>query len=301
MTARVAVVILSHRAPDQLRRLVRRVGEGGAAVPVVHHDPGGEPLTCGLPGALRVPAPVRCGWGRPSIVIAVRRCLGFVRAELPEVRWTLLVSGQDYPLRPLPDIAAELAASPYDAYLRHFPLGDPAADVHPWQAVCRRRYLRSVRIPGTARALPLPFRRRQPWPPGTTLYAGGLWANLSTAAVAKVLDSPLAPEVLHYLRRAPIPDEAAVPTLALNGAPALRVAPDNRRYVRWDRGSSHPRVLGPADLEALSGSDAFFARKLDLAAHPGLADRIDDLASRRRPRARTRPVTDNAPKAAKGV
>ena len=101
---------------------------------------------------------------------------------------------------------AELAAARCDAFLRRLRSdGDPADDVHPWQATTRRRYRYKRWLPWSARAVPLPWARRHPYHGGVHLYAGDMWVNLSAAAVGKVLGSPLNGPLLAYLRRAPVP------------------------------------------------------------------------------------------------
>jgi hypothetical protein len=279
----VAVVVLSHRGPAQVARLVSRLQDGRDTMVAVHHDPKGEPLRLRPSSSVAmVPDPVPCPWGRPGINIAIRKSLAWLRANVPELSWALVISGQDYPIRSMKSIEAELASASCDAFLRHFRVdGDPADDVHHWQAIARRRYFYQRRLPGTARSVWLPWRRRHPFHGGVGLFAGEQWVNLSARAVHKVLDSPLNDPVLKFLRRSASADEAWLTTVALNGEPELVVINDRRRYVRWSGGTPHPAVLGPGDLPALMESDAFFARKVDLAAWPQTCDELDALARSR--------------------
>jgi hypothetical protein len=276
----IAVIVLSHRYPVQVARLVARITCSGDTVAAVHHDPSGEPLR--LPGSDRValiPDPVPCQWGRLSLVMAVRRSLQWVRANVPELSWALIISGQDYPIRGMGSIEAELGAARADAFIRHFRVdGDAADDVHPWQATTRQRYLYRRRLPWSARSVPLPWPRRHHCRDGVHLYAGDMWVNLSAGAVDKVLDSPLNGPLVRYLRWAPVPDETWAATVAVNGSPELAVVNDSRRYIRWQQGARHPAALEQADLAALRASGAFFARKLDLLRWPLAYDQLDDLA-----------------------
>jgi len=280
----VAVVVLSHRAPAQLARLVTRLESGSNTVVAVHHDPHGEPLALRSSSSVAfVPDPVPCPWGRLGIVEAIRRSLQWLRSNVPDLSWALVISGQDYPIRTMASIETELAAARCDAFLRHLRVdGDPSGDTHRWQATTRRRYLHRRRLPASSHSIDLPWSRRHPFHDGFKLYAGEQWANLSAQAVDKVLDSPLNGPLLRYLRRAPNPDEAWMGTVALNGAPELTVINDRRRYIRWPgAGNGHPAVLGPGDLPGLQASDAFFARKVDLAVWPEAFDVLDDLAQAR--------------------
>src|SRR3954452_12022970 len=145
----VVVVVLSHRDPPLVRRLVDRVRAGNDMFVAVHHDPAGPPLDLpSVSNVAAVPNPVRCQWGGYELVQATWQCLRWVADTVPELSWVLLVSGQDYPAMPITKIEAELDATSYDAFLRHFAIdGDPADDVHHWQQLCRPRYFHRRRVP----------------------------------------------------------------------------------------------------------------------------------------------------------
>jgi len=280
----VAVLVLSHRAPAQVARLVSRLQSGRDTFVAVHHDPNGEPLQLPASSTMAlIPDPVPCPWGQMGILVAIRKSLAWLRSNVPGLSWVLIISGQDYPIRTVASIEDELATAPCDAFLRHLRVdGDPADDVHRWQATVRRRYLYRWRPPGTVRSIPLPWQRRHPFHDGFKLYAGEQWVNLSARAVDKALDSPLNVPLWRYLRRVANADEAWLGTVLLNGEPELVVVNDRRRYIRWPGGGvTHPAVLGPADLPALRESDAFFARKVELAAWPEAFDTLDALAEER--------------------
>ena len=151
---------------------------------------------------------------------------------------------------------------------------DPAGDVHPWQAVCRRRYLHRARLPGTARSVPAP--RRPPFTAQRGLHVGDMWVNLGARAVSHLLEQRRrSPELERYLLRCPIPDEALLPTLLHADGPGLDLVADRRRYIRWTPGDKHPALLGPDDAEAVRSSGAFFARKVDGERSRALLDALD--------------------------
>jgi hypothetical protein len=280
----VAVLVLSHRAPAQVAGLVARLESGTNTVVAVHHDPRGEPLRLQPSSSVAlVPDPVPCPWGRLGIVVAIRKSLQWLRANVPDLSWALVISGQDYPIRTMASIEAELAAARCDAFVRHLRVDDdPGGDAHRWRTTTRRRYMYRRRLPGSARSVELPWPRRHPFHDGFRLYAGEQWANLSIGAIDKAVDSPLNKPLLRYLRRAPNADEAWLGTVLLNGEPELTVVNDRRRFIRWPgAGDGHPAVLGPGDLPDLRASDAFFARKIDLATWPQACEQLDALAEAR--------------------
>jgi len=152
-------------------------------------------------------------------------------------------------------------------------------DVHPWQALTRRRYLHRMRIPGQRRSVPFP--RRPPFNGDLHLYVGDMWVNLGASAVAHVLEQRrrLA-RVERYLSRCSVPDEALLPSLLLNDAEHLDVVNDRRRYIKWHEGRAHPEVLLPADVEAASAGTDFFARKVDSEGAAEVLDLFDESAHR---------------------
>src|SRR3954463_3246321 len=105
----LVVVALTHRAPQQVQRLVRRIPDDPETIAVVHHDPTGEPLPPFRSSqVLMVPDPIACRWGRLSLVEAQWHSLRWVAETVPDFSWVLLISGQDYPVRTMSSIAREL-------------------------------------------------------------------------------------------------------------------------------------------------------------------------------------------------
>lgn len=280
-TGPLVVAVFSHRSPQQITRLVKRLSEGSNTVVVVHHDPSGEPLDLtSSENVIRFPRPVPVQWGRHTQVDAQLGVLDWARREIPELSWLLTISGQDYPVRRLDDIQSELAASDVAAYLRHFKVGDPADDTHVFQAIARTRYLRQIRVPYSSRAATLPWRPH-PFGPGLELYGGEFWLNLSAPAIDAVLDSPYRRRLKRFSRWVPNPDELVVPTLLRNSRPELAVTNDHRRFIKWVTGRPSPETVTTDQLDEIAASTAFFARKLDNEQNPQVPDALDELADRR--------------------
>jgi hypothetical protein len=110
----VAYLVLSYVHPALVERLVATLRAGSPdAVIAVHHDD--RRCALGHVDALP-PAPIE--WGHGTQLAAVLRCLRWVH-ERADFDWLVLLSGQDYPVRPIPRIEAELTAAPVDAFIRH--------------------------------------------------------------------------------------------------------------------------------------------------------------------------------------
>jgi hypothetical protein len=270
--ARVAYLILSY--VGHVERLVATLRAGSPdALIAVHHDARIRPL--GDVDALRI-APRPIAWGHGSQLLAVLHGLRELRDRAD---WFVLLSGQDYPLRPLAQIEAGLRGA--DAFIQ-------AAPVPPltWRRGAADEFARRYRMrwrpvaPGVARlaakadplahvrTLPggtsLGLRARPPLPP----FHGSDWFTLSRAAVDAVLDAPRA--LLDHFLHTIVPTEAYVHTVLANSS--LRLHDGNRRHVRFDAGSPNPRVLTLADVDAALASGADFARKFD---DPAVLDELD--------------------------
>jgi hypothetical protein len=253
----VAYLVLSYTHPELVRRLVARLRPGG--VVAVHHDD----RRCALgevDGALRVP-PRPIEWGHGSQLEAVLRAVAWVRSQL-DFEWLTLLSGQDYPLRPVAHIAEDLAAARgrVDAFLQHAPVGASGEFAlryrHRWRPAGARRAAVAARLGLPVRRLPsgtfvgLPSRVDGP------LWHGSDWFTLSRGAV----DVLLAADADHFLHTI-VPTEGFAHTVLARAG--LRLADDNRRFAAFTPGSANPRVIGLEDLDAAFASGGDFARKFE--------------------------------------
>ena len=296
---RVAYFVQTHRAPDQVLRLLAtlRAGSPGALL-LVGHDPAGPPLDgralAELGADLFHPLepPRRGYWSLfAPWVEAVER---LERADA-EYDWLVYLSGQDYPVRPLAESEAALAASGADGYLTWVDAAGPSPEGRRRQG--RLRYLYRYRdLPRAAPFLALLRRanglqpwwhvhltygprlgvraRRTPFGPNLRPLWGSQWTTLTrraALAVAAAARGPLA----DWFATTVCPDEAFAQTVLVADG-RFRLVDDNQRFVDV-RGSrdGHPRTLDLADGPALLAGGYAFARKFD--PRPGETDLRDWL------------------------
>jgi hypothetical protein len=271
----IAYLVLSYTHPELVRRLVARLRGGVVAV---HHDP--RRVALGPVDALVIP-PRPIEWGHGSQLAAILRCLRAVTAH--EWDWLVLLSGQDYPVRPVAAIESDLLAADVDAFIRFRPvpprvLRRGAVDefarryAYRWRPIvkgsdplilARLDPLVQVRTLPSGTYVGLPAR------PPLTVFHGSDWFSLSRRAVETVLAAPEA-VVDHFLHTI-VPTEAFVHTVLANSS--LRLANDHRRYAVFDPPSSpSPRVFGTDDVDEVLASGADFARKF---ADESVLDEID--------------------------
>ena len=301
-------MVVSHRNPDQVLRLVSVLRESPRAEVLVRHDPRWEPIdeaALESLGARSLHDDVDFEWGGWSQLQTLVGVLERTAAEV-DPDWLLVLSGQDYPLRPMQAIEDGLAAEEHDALLghaweldvrrrpqppdeefflryayRHYPA--PAGAPHLPKLVRPLAYLREYPAPLRPQ---LGLRRaRLPFDGGFRCFVSADWLTLNRASVAAVLVAAHERgRLMRYYRRVAIPSESFFATVLLNDH-SLSVARDNRRFVSFERpGAPHPETLTSADLDRLIASGSDFARKFDVEVDPEVLDALDTRRSSRRPR-----------------
>jgi Core-2/I-Branching enzyme len=318
---KIVFLVLSHRNSAQLVRLLTVLRQQLPDAPlVVHHDKYREELHLSqiahLDDVHLLTSEAPISWGDFSLVDAYWRSIRWINDNL-EFDWLVLLSGQDYPIKPLGQLRGYLASISVDAVIEAKPIGQlPNA---PDRRDGRRRYFYQYRPATTtwlSRHLPTPiwdylrktstplvdglnniqpyiqvykFPDNMPWRLGTRArttpftetnpcWCGSAWCGLSRrAAELLIATEQNSPELVRYYRKAIIPDESATATIICN-APELRVEQRQLHYVRWSRPKSgHPDVLGIADWPDIRKSDCFFARKFDMTRDSEVLDRLDEL------------------------
>ena len=284
----IAYLVLSHHRPEQVLRLLRTLRAGSPAAALLsHHDNAAplEPRALASLGVHSVPArPVTWGW--TSQLDAYLRGLRYA-LERVAFDWLFVLSGQDYPVRPLEAIEHDLEG---DGYVEGIPVAPP-----PWSRGAldefARRYFyryRPIREPGArgrrmiAAARPLLVLREMPWgvllgrrvaAPPIPVRRGADWLTLSRRAVEVVARER--PRLLAHFGRTVIPTEA-YPHSVLYAEPGLRLSGDTRRFSSWAPGAAHPDTLTLADLDRVVASGADFARKFD---DPRVLDALDHVVT----------------------
>lgn len=295
---RVVYLILAHRAPAQVARLVRRLYHRQSRV-WVHVDRRADEAAF---RRFLAPLGVRfvrdrqaVYWGTFSLVAAMRAGMRAIRAAGEGFDHLVVLSGQDYPLVGTQALLTTLAAHRTESLVSyaalgpdnnphllsrltkyHLPLPGQRALVYPFEP--GRGGLRAVlnaalRLTGW---YPLPRPLPLPW---AHLYFGSNWVRLRPEAVDWVLDQPARyPAIDRFFRRTRVPDEHYFQTLLLNATDAERgpVWNTNLTFSHWHRPAArYAEPLGWDDRAALGTSGCLFARKFDETADGRILDWLD--------------------------
>jgi hypothetical protein len=317
----VVYFLQTHHKPVQVARLVRVITEGSPdAVVLISHDAADPALDV---AALQALGNVHVllhdgGYGDFSHLDRYLAAVDWLDANGVDYDWLENLTGQDYPLRPIPEIEDALAATDYDGFLLYSPVfpdrvpasapqgaGSSYIPVRAVDAIMRHDY-RHWRFGGPTPAKQKwlrPFmvinfvqpwirlsnsyasvgvrRRRTVYGPGFHCYGGSFFCTLRADCARYVRDYARAnPDVVAFFRTVLAPEEAFLHSVLVNSG-RFNLDPDYKRYIDWTGCThTHPRTLGLEDLDRLLASDAHWARKLDLDRDPKLFDILDQRVRR---------------------
>ncbi len=299
----VCYLIVTHRDPPQIERLVRALRRGSPAAPiVVAHDARACELEperfAELPGVVvrrSTRRYVRGFW--TGNLETYLESIAWLESTGIDYDWLVNLTGQDYPVQPLLRSEAFLAASPADGYLRFWDVLGPAS---PWsRRKARARYWHRYRemperfapllrgLKPLTKLLPLRValdygafvgvrRLRTPFRDGFRCYGGWGFVTLRRAAVRYLLELCAArPDVVRHYQRTMNPDESFVQTALVN-AGRFRLVDDDLRYIDYRNAvRGYSRILTSADLPLLASGRYHFARRFDPEVDAEVLDRID--------------------------
>lgn len=269
---RFGYVILAHEHPELVARLARLLIEDGGLV-ALHFDRNAPDASFSrLKQALgedarRVlwPARTRVGWGEWSITKATLNGLEAIEASGEKVDYVHLLSGADYPIRPLRDFRSYVERTGGD-FIECY-------DMHsePWikGGLVHERYRYRHRF--NERKHPKLFDRgwklqralglKRKFPPDLKPYVGSQWWTLRWSTCEIVLAAGRNRAYRRYFRTVWIPDEMFIQTVV-----GSRFSADQRHrfcltlFQFTDYGK--PVVFANDHLSFLARQNFFFARKI---------------------------------------
>jgi len=271
----IAYIVSAYKNPAHLSRRVHRLHTGPETRFVIHvdrktgprvHEAMREGLS-DLDGVTFLPRHA-CHWGGFGHVRASLKGIREVLRRGREPDYVILLSGQDYPIKPNAYIRDFLERGDGRSFFLHFPLptdnwahGGLNRFRH-WHWRYRRLH---VSVP-LARTLPAGLR---PW--GGSAY----WIVSRTAlrTIAEFVETN--PGYVRFFRHVDIPDELFFQTILLNSAEAERCIDFRLHHTEWSRVPA-PAILTKDDYPHLVESTCLFARKFDPAVDVEILDLIDD-------------------------
>jgi hypothetical protein len=275
-----AFIILSHKNPQQLCRLLERL-QHPAIDFYIHLDAKSDinewQQAMNMPRVFFIEKRVNVTWaGYGTIQAALNGMEAVVNAH-QQYGFLHLISAQDYPLVKVNKL--------YDFFNAH--TGRQFLDILPDAELQRviskitSYHFEDLRLPGKYRIAAwlnkiLPKRRH---PLNLKVYGGSLWWSLTQECAAWCLEYVNThPELKRFYKHTWGGDEFIFQTVIMNGPFKSTVENSYQRYIDWSEGKAHPKTFTMDDFNNITRSGQLLARKFDLEKTPELLDKIDTVA-----------------------
>lgn len=274
---RIAFLVLAHKNPGQLCRLIGLLLRYEGATVLVHVDLGSpeafqriradyeaEPRVVVLRDRYRVHR------GSFAQILATAALIE-AATQLDGIDYGCLISGQDLPIKPISSFASYLEAHQGQEFLQYFELPSERwtggglhrmhyyhfdIEGHPY-----RTQVLNERIARLQDRLHYKRRLRGRY------YGGSNWFTLTGRALSYVCDTLRRDRrFLAQFKHTHCADEIFVQTILVNSSFRDSIIPDDLHYIDWTSGPEYPRVFRTEDVPRLLASqDKFLARKFDEA------------------------------------
>lgn len=270
-STRHAVLLTAYTNPEQTARLARALRHPRLDV-FVHVDRKFEEAPFLTEGMIPTEHRVLVNWAGFGIVEASLAWLAQARKR-EDYATHVLLSAQDYPIKPVEEILAILDAHERERVQIEAPGGD-----YTWR--WRRFHVPDRQGPRGLwdrfrKAVWYRDRATRTLPAGFAHTVGSTYWVLGPQAVDWALDTlGRRPDFVDFFRNTFAPDEMFFQTLFASSPFENRLAP-NLHWIDWSEGGAHPKILVGADYPRLASCGACFARKFDDRVDGDILDRID--------------------------
>lgn len=288
---RKAYIIMAHKNPKQLYRLVSALNDGLSEF-FIHIDQTAYfaqfEILKDLGEIVHFIKRFDSKWGGIGTIQAFLGGMKTIRNSVNKFDRILLLSGQDYPIKSNEYINDFLKNSPHSVFMNYFPIPNykkwPGSDRGGWYRVDKYYFgtkwyqfffSKSLNLLSTY----IPFLKRK-MPDGMKPFTGQTWWNLDMNTLNYILDySEKHPEYLAFHKNTFVADELYVQMILANSNDEMllkSIENSEKRFTIWDKPDSpHPKILRTTDLDAIEASDDWFARKFDDNVDSEILDLID--------------------------
>jgi hypothetical protein len=283
---KIAYLILAHKNPAQLARLIRALTTQNTYF-FIHVDAKVDmDIFSPLRSLVQIFWVKRTAiyWGGWSMVAATLELLQ-ESGKLQCNRFHLL-SGQDYPLRDNRNIEDYFGND--RIYMEYFSL--PKED---WKDGGLDRFeqyhfvdqlSRSPRIiKSWARSFFkfYSYMQKRKMPCNLSPFGGSQWWSMTDECVNFIFEYlKNNKEIIPFFQKTLIPDEMFFQTIVMNSHLREKAINDNQRYVVWDRNPS-PYIFHEGDIDELFDCKKYFARKFDEKVNSRVMELIDSARGER--------------------
>lgn len=279
---KIAYIILAHKYPEQLARLVSRLKTENTSF-FIHIDGKTDQETYlqmvnqlqGIPSVYFVKR-YKCFWGDFKIIQATLEGIKSLIESKVEFDYAILLSGQDYLIKPNSYINNFLEQRQGQEFIEFCSLHSPENKWYKqggyYQSLKRVEWWH-LRF----RSKHLCIQQKRHFPQGIEPYGGSQWWCLSRNCLSYINDLVAKKTgLVNYFKYTFIPDELFFQTIVLNSPFKDNAINDDLRYLDWDNPNPNvPATLLKDDFAKLKASSKLFARKFDMKRDQEILNVID--------------------------
>ncbi|MGV2829116.1 beta-1,6-N-acetylglucosaminyltransferase [Myxosarcina sp. GI1(2024)] len=301
---KIVYFIQSHKNPEQICRLVKTIKNSSCnSLVLLSHDFSSCPLDLSnlshFSGIELIKRYRGARRGDDSVLEIYLEAIEWLFERNFNFDWLICLSGQDYPVRPIPELEAFLATTKHDGFISHW---DVFADESPWgkETGRKRFFTQYLKLPQGSKWWLRKLSRIEPLLPGVIFqwrfsliglevkstpfndnfkcYGGWYWNVLSRKCV-DYLRAYLEehPQLLKFYRRTLAPEESLIASVLVNSN-QFDLSNDCLRYLDYP-----PELFGFArnltteDYSKIAHGNFYFARKFEPEPDDKILDLLDEL------------------------
>lgn len=287
-----AYVIIAHKNPGQVYRLVSRLNDGNSDF-YIHIDKKVDidqfKNLLDLGDVIHFLERFDSKWGSYGTIKPYLNALETIKSSGKHFDRIMLISGQDYPIKSNQAIDEFFEKSDRSVFVDYFPIPNynkwPGSDRGGLYRVDKYYFGTKWYESFSSRGLNLlssyiPFLRRKA-PYGMKPYTGQTWWNLDMYALEYILRFTAShPKHLEFHKNTFVADELFIQMIIGNSTDKKlldSIENSEKRFTIWEKPTSaHPKTFGVSDFEAIAASDDLFARKFDENVDSEIMDMIDE-------------------------
>ena len=278
---KIAHLIMVHKNPSQVKRLIDTLAHEDFDF-YIHLDKKADmdeyAHLATMPRVKFIEKRHWVRWASYRFTEAILQGVREILATDEQYDFINLLSGQDYPIKPV--------ASIYNFFARHIGCSFLSFEREgsPWwsHAITRVEQYHTTyfnfkgqyKLQAIANNV-LPKRK---FPLPYTLYGGpyGSWWTMSNDCANYLIEFiDKNSKLRRFTQFTWGSDEFLISTILMNSPYKDRIVNDNYRYIDWSQGGANPKSLTVADANKLAHSHKLFARKFDINQDAEILDLID--------------------------
>lgn len=278
---RIAFIMLCHKSPEQINKLIEKLTEFSDADIYIHVDMNHSEIRERIKTQDNVKLVPEdrsfyIEWGSVDMVKATLQLIREVKESGKQYDYIWLISGQDYPICSIAEIENRLAQQKGINYIECITTKDKQYDrykklyevAYPSWINGNNVVIKSIKriymiLTGGYRHTFSLFVRHKPF--DFEFSFGSQWWTLTSSAAFEILEyNDKHSEILKYYEKSIIPDECFFQSMFMRG-PYKDKRTMNLTFINWGKNRRSPEILTAKDYEKIreQGKTYCFARKFD--------------------------------------